>query len=347
MQEGIFALARKNARDISDRFYEDLGQAPEDIATLESADRSILEAVRSAAESTPSFGSFRSISDLAGPFLETADRVYRNAEVVALDGSNAMQSQDFISGSHVCIAVVEVSPRGKRQHISLTSTTATNTDWSIKDLTALTDRLEQERDKQQSWISTFREWCVRKRAIELLPDFPVVLIDGPVFTQNMLTQKETDDDRLALANAPNHVLGFIKELSANPIMHVIGCTLREGECFLYQDYRSFLIEKRFKQLQSVGDWVRSYMGDWTRVVYRLRHRAFGIECREKDIGLALAVATIDASMKIGHEIPCLLELADQAVRRIGQDGRIGEMALSRGLRDLDQIFNLSNERNFR
>ena len=75
----------------------------------------------------------------------------------------------------------------------------------------------------------------------------IALIDGPILTQNLLSQDAAHSLLEAIASS-HQAIGFIKELSANPLLVAVGSALQPGEAFILQHWTN-LLQERFRHGQ--------------------------------------------------------------------------------------------------
>ena len=209
--------------------------------------------------------------------------------------------------------------------------------------------MRSAREQEHSWINTFREYHEREMALEWLNEAEdqIVLIDGPIATQNMLTQ---DSARGLLQQILDmrRSIGFIKTLSANPLLSAIGYALEPGEAFILPNWSNILSD-RFRVRQShISKWVEGNAGQLVRVVYRIGQRAFGMETTAGNIPLGLAILQHDNQGPRDHDIPMLLQFADQAVRTKFNGGRARDEVIARySVNNPSRLLSLANERSLR
>ena len=132
-----------------------------------------------------------------------------------------------------------------------------------------------------------------------------VLIDGPIATQNMLTQ-DSARDLLQQVLDTKRAIGFIKTLSANPLLSAIGYALEPGEAFILRSWANILSD-RFRVRQGhISKWVDNNASQLVRVIYRTGQRAFGMETTAGNVPLGLAILQHDDQGPRDHDIPMLI-----------------------------------------
>ena len=192
------------------------------------------------------------------------------------------------------------------------------------------EKLRGAREHEHSWINTFREYGEREVALKWLEEDErrIVLSDGPVLTQNMLTQGKARDLLRNLVKT-GRVIGFIKDLSANPLLAAIGYGLRAGETFVLSDWKNILSDRFQKRQNHISRWLEEHAGTVIRAVYKTRGRAFGIECHAHRLSLAFAILRHDNDGSFDHDIPMLLQIADKYVRARFNGNRAREEVIAR------------------
>jgi hypothetical protein len=343
---GVFESALLNQKDVTDSFCVDAGQSA--IADIERRDLDMLAIVRGYMER-------RGILDIAtagAPEMERARRLLVDGSVAAIDGTFAINPINLgTAGLCACITGFITSKiRGTPEYnITQATAAASASGVSITNIDEILNQLDRVRQEQQSWPTTFREY--KERELAMGCDAPVVLIDGPVLTQNLLTQIEgrTLYERMFVSDKT--YIGVIKEINgSSPLTRNCGYALNKGEAFIVEPLRQRLIE-RFSSNNRQDDlarWVASTDGlrPYLRVVYCLNEKAFGLECREEDVALALALISSDASATLHHEIPLLLETIDVHMRSLAQSRDVMSHKLVSGLHKRHAI-KLRNEGDFR
>ncbi len=181
------------------------------------------------------------IDALATALAPDAAALYHSNLIAAVDGTDAVSSLKFASDTIYAAGVVRVTPqthlcpkvhvtRTRASHLTPSKNLGVTLNQAIKQWA---EYLRGAREQEQSWISTFREYEEREIAHSWLQenDNHVVLIDGPVLTQNMLSQDRAHDLLQKLVT-DRRAIGFIKDLSANPLVNAIGYALYPGEVFV-------------------------------------------------------------------------------------------------------------------
>lgn len=277
----------------------------------------------------------------AAPFREHVAELYRAGRVWAVDGSKAYEVHLAASSVYACTIAAVCARQQEPVETHQTQTLShdiTDRLWIDRDnLLDLAKHLDAVRQTEDSWTRTFREYLERQKALELIDAqrADIVLIDGPLFTQNLLTQagnKDPDSGQYpaakmldAMMDRLHQLIGFIKNDRTSSILDMVGLSLIPGEFWVCRDWRGLMAE-RFQGSKSGGgaiNWINA-SDSWVRVVYRLKARHHVIECGEDYIPTALAILLHDPSMIQDHEIPALAQLADSKVRGMSFPHQITE-----------------------
>ena len=177
----------------------------------------------------------------------------------------------------------------------------------------------------QSWPTTFLEYVEREYA--MTQGRPFTLIDGPICTQNLLTQELGRALLLQFFTTLPLVCGVVKSLQASTMIHrLFARALHPGEALLIEPSKE-LVERRsgnqdtnghvrhFRWLQQFFDGLESHGIDLWRGVYRPGAKAFGFECDRRHLDTVIAMLWQERDVHhIGHEIPFLLNQVDANLR---------------------------------
>lgn len=347
--EEVFASAVRNRTVLApDQFFATLGWE-DDEAERASRGASDAEVCRMIREHMQNTGGIHTIKDFAGPEIDRAARMLAQGQIAAVDGTDAISLTDLTTYSTYAVATGWVTRlvRGDST-ISITKTSSTYvTPDAIKGNPDLLQKLEDEHDRgrnSESWPRTFRENEERLTALERCPA-ACVLLDGPIVTQNLLTQRLGIATLDRLFNSNKIFIGFIKEISgAMASTKWTGRSLLAGEVWVVGSLRDSMSRgaRREAASQNIPD-------DYVRAVFRPNQRTFALECRRVDIPLALAIALIDQSPMPNHEIPMLLETIDAQLRSSFAGNQVRDTLLHRIMLEEGYAIgvNAMNERTFR
>ena len=303
-------------------------------------------------------GGTSDIATIAAPSLGQAENLYHSNLIAAVDGTDAISTMQFVTDTIYAAGVVLVTPQthmNPRAHVTRTQAnhlapTAQPTGGSWEQAIARwAEYLRSAREQEHSWINTFREYQEREMALEWVNESEdqIVLIDGPIATQNMLTQDSARGLLQELLNT-KRAIGFIKTLSANPLLSAVGYALEPGEAFILLNWANILSD-RFRVRQGhISQWVDNNASQLVRVIYRVGQRAFGMETTAGNVPLSLAILQHDNQGSWSHDIPMLLQFADQAVRTRFNGGRARDEVIARySIDNPSRLLSLTNERSLR
>ena len=349
-----FADALAGRQDITNK-YEVLGDIPDLVGISTQNEDELVNKIRDLIDAQTR--GLDAITTVATPSATTAENLYQSNQIAAVDGTDAVSTIRFASDTIYAAGVILVThkthhkPRAhvaRTRAVHLTPAHDIGTSWfqAIKNWESY---LRGARQEEHSWINTFREYEEREVAFEWLQedDSHIVLIDGPILTQNLLTQ---DRARELLQHVVDkgRAIGFIKDLSANPLLSAIGLALRSGEIFAVHNWSTILSERFGHRQQNISQWITDNTDNVIRVVYKVNRKAFGIECVADHLPLALAILQFDNSGTMDHDIPMLLQIADQHVRAMFNGGRARDEVIARfSAKDPNRFLALTNERSLR
>ena len=175
-----------------------------------------------------------------------------------------------------------------------------------------------------------------------------VLIDGPIFTQNLATQDMGRSILDAMADMNKDWVGVIKDLrGAQSLTKWIAYSLLPGEMCTVDTVSESLPERFGVNSGDAGKWASAIDDAFVRVVYRPNKKAFAIECRRDFVPMAMAIIMADSSSTIGHEMPVLMNIADAKMRRF--ESSAIRQNLMRRIADTDYCMGMDivDERNYR
>ena len=352
--DGYFADALAGRQDITDTYLA-LGDIPDLVGISTQNEDQFVASIRGLIDAEA--GGTDTIKAVATPSLTDAAQLYHSNLIAAVDGTDAVSSLRFASDTIYAAGVVLVTPQTQhrpRAHVARTRATHLTPGQNLGStwMQAIKDwekYLRGARQQEHSWINTFREYEEREIAYEWLQedDRHIVLIDGPILTQNMLTQDRARDLLHDIVDN-GRAIGFIKNLSANPLLSAIGYALGPSEVFVMRQWATILSERFGPRQQSISQWVASNATDTIRAVYKVNRKAYGIECIADRLPLALAILEYDNDGAMDHDIPMLLQIADGHVRAAFNGNRARDEVIARfSATDPNRFLALTNERSLR
>ena len=349
-----FADALAGREDITDS-YVVLGDLPALVGISSQNEDQFVASIRQLINTQA--GGTDSISNLASTSVVDAADLYHSNRVAAVDGTDAVSPVRFAADTLYAAGVILVTPqtqhrpkahvaRTRATHLTPAQNLGTSWERAIQDWE---EYLRGARQQEHSWTNTFREYEEREVAYQWLQedDRHIVLLDGPILTQNMLTQERA---HALLHNivSEERAIGFIKNLSANPLLSAIGYALRPGEVFVMHTWAAVLSKRFGERQQNISQWITNNAGNVVRAVYKVNQKAFGIECVAYKLPLALAILEHDNAGPSDHDIPMLLQIADNHVRTTFNGARARDELIARfSTDDPTRFLALTNERSIR
>jgi hypothetical protein len=348
----VFERALDNAKSIDNAFPNQLIEALDLNAMIgfDNNTKSKIRELMAAANGQMQFP-FK-VTERAKLCASEANHLLANGLVAAVDGTNATNQFSLMSTDAYACAVGYVTSRTRgNPHVSIVPTSTRYTEGpilNIEDLAELCDALDEMRT-QESWPTTFREY--QERALAMRCEQEYVFIDGPIFTQNLLSQRRG----MALYNKltamdDKHFIGVIKDISGSwTLSKWCGYSLEPDEGFMLGSLKTRFLDRFRNPSESVHEWLSQDMpDDYVRVVFKPGQKAFAFECRFDDFDIAIALLVADLSKTINHELPLLLETIDSHLRG-GFDGNAATVSVLGHLQVQDQAASIDviNERKFR
>ncbi len=352
---GVFerALRPENMTDISDTYSVQLGREI-GVETMLSFDALTKQRVRrlmvNANEPTRFlFG----LKHKALRRLDEAKELLSSGRVAAVDGTNALNVISLMNTSAYACAVGHITSRQRgKPSVKIVKTATEYERPEILEnapddaLAALCDQLDKIRI-DESWPTTFREYQERREALEC--GAPYVIIDGPIFTQNLVTQPSGRKLYEEMASSGQCFIGVIQGLRGTwTLSKRCSYSLETDEGFVVCPVAGQL-QQRYKDADVIKKWTENpEISTFVRGVFRPSQKAFGFECRLADLDIAIALLVADASETLGHELPLLLETID-AHLRAGFNGGFAADVVTGEIqrRDYRMGMDIIGERNFR
>lgn len=342
----IFATVLRNAQDITPIYYDDaalLNSVGDDQDTFDN----LLKILR---ERMASDGGIHKISKVDSAIIRAVEADHTAGHIAAVDGSDAIALTEVLSKTVYAAGVISTTALTLHDP-SITKTESHRRIPDLKkdgNLDEFLIELDQFVDHDHSWTRSFREHCERTEAIRLIEkeNIKLIEIDGPLFTQNLLSQSAAISRQGILSRIlqhPNRLIGFIKNIQSSKIIHLAGMALQPGEYWVVRDWRNMLRRQLGRGADS--DWVNRSPWFPVRVVYRKNRKAYAFECHEDLIqtGIALICSPISCADITNHEIPFLLHQADRIIQARLAASAKGDNLIASSI----HYANLANERRFR
>lgn len=314
----FFEAAIANSSDISDRYLNRSAIISEIIDDTPTVASGFAKTIRAELEK-PENGRLGRFADIPVGVLEEVVGWQNRGLIGAVDGTAAIDQT--ILPDKIVFGVAVATVTSKLQSLPQVTYTRTfrkqNPPTEIQGILDLQHMLE-EASESKSWTRTYRELKEREAAIALVDGgLRLVLIDGPLYTQNLLTQPAAQQGVLAkIQGNQTRYIGYIKE--QNPFHKHLGAALKPGEFWIFESFKNLLAQQRFSKKgehsnHPAAQWIKK-ADHWVRCVYKLKNKAFEFECDASMVMHGLALLKVDASHSLNHEIPFLLELVDRHVR---------------------------------
>lgn len=349
----VFETALRHQEDKTDQFSGQIGYAI-DVESIFKFDSTVQARVREIMLAANDRARFMfDIAERASRMAGEAASILRDGRVAAVDGTNALSHVSLMNTGVYACAVGYVTSRtrpGPNVKITTTSTEFLRKnafEGSADELAMLCEDLDAARI-EQSWTTTFREYQERRVAIDC--DASHVFIDGPIFTQNLVTQQSGRALYGEMVASGKTYVGIIKDLSGSwTLSKWCGYSLEPGEGFIVCSLKTQFLDRFKGKEDAIRSWLENDLPDsYVRGVFKPNQKAFGFECRLSDLDLAMALIAADASPTINHELPLLLETVDAHLRG-GFDGGAAASVIVGNIqrRDYRMGVDVMNERDFR
>lgn len=354
--EGVFDSALANQRPVSETFFIDFSADQTIAQNLHQSDETVQRRIRQFMEDADSQTQF--LFDFQTHGNECDEEVRADLSlgaIAAIDSTDVLPVTDLMNTSFYAVGVGCITSRNR--HAPEVVLTTTNTRYvepdkitaNDSDLFSLCDELDEIRKTKGSWATTFREYQEREVAISCEQE--TVLLDGPVFTQNLITQHSGRDIYDEMMQTGKRFIGVIKDLGSSwAISKWTAMSLERGEgfvlCPIQEQYQQRFGDKRNNT--SINKWIGALPGQYIRVVYRPAEKAFAFECALADLPYAVSLLRQDASPTINHEIPLLLETVDWHLRGSNNSQAIKHSFISEIQRNNYRMgVDITNEGNYR
>ena len=352
-RRGVFESCLDHRRDIDEIQLFNLS---EEVAYNATAGLDVIAQMRRLMQDClEPFQRFVDFRTAGAEFNEDIRRQLERGAIAAVDGTDRLPSMAFTTTSLYAAGVAWVTSQSRGvPKIHLTSTTA---DLCLPleqaqglDMWALAQSMDQA-TQEGSWSTTFREYMERSCAKELPDAIETCLIDGPLFTQNLMTQKAGQKLMAELIKQPRRYIGVIKGLDSSwSLCRWAAQALEPGEVYILCTIQQAFTVRQQKGGSSdvMADWFGKHAPTYVRGVYRPGQKAFAFECAADDVEYAIALLREEASPQKGHEIPRLLQMVDAACRSSRNSSQAKERLLNQVRRhDRRMAEDLTDERDSR
>lgn len=323
LTDSNFARILRQTEDITSTFDIDLGGLPDDILQATRDASPFVADVRRLMEENaiPLNSDLYSVdngliqaADWISLFEDEVRTAYRAGLVFAIDGTPLIHHQRFLTQQVYACAVGAMSSQAplmlqaKLVKVAADLSTDSDTLRVIQEAEELTD--------SSSWPTAFMEYQERLVASEL--DAEIVMIDGSLVTQNLLTRREGRMllRRMLTTQVNKTYVGIIKNISKGDTeRRFIARALRTGEVYIHETFASFMQrDSRDTYEGDASTFLQQVGSNVLRGVFKTGQKAFGFECHRKDLGKIIALLWLDRNNVPGFEIPFLLAQVDAHLR---------------------------------
>lgn len=355
----IFKQVLAKAKDVTNTFDIDLGHIPQDVIESRKQAEPHIRNVRELMESTALAPNI-DLSTVDHGLIDMAAwvEVYgapireelKTGNVAAIDGTPLIHFQRFLTAQVYACAVGSLT---YRDHLALKAQVVKTqaepglfqTQEATKQLIDETERLSSS----QSWPSAFMEYKERETGLKHKAKY--VLIDGPLITQNLLTQEEGRSlYKQMLGFKHKCYVGITKDLRfADAEERYEAAALRTGELFIRNTEYNVMKPRLDKDYGgAVKGWSEEHLVDIFRGIYKPGRKAFGFQCHRNDIPAVVCLLIIDCHTQPGHEIPFLLEQVDAKLRgRYRPNETMCAVEAVLASNNVDEFYDEAEERMFR
>lgn len=344
-EDDFFRISIQNRNDITSRYLNRLALVNEVVGDSPNNATLFRRIIREQLEDKTN-GYIGKFDELPRDIIDNVREWQRDGLIGAVDGTDSIRPtllpDKIVYGVAISTATSKLQTAPK---ITITHTfKQQKTPDNIDDLFSLQDALQDSSEKP-SWMRTYREYEEREAALDLLNQgCRLILIDGPIYTQNLMTQRVAQERVLdRLQQNKTNFIGYIKE--QNPFHKHLGAALHKGEYFVFNRFKDLLASNRFREQDNhpAVAWIKK-SPHWVRCIYKINQKAFEFECTPEMVPHGLALIRIDCSDALDHDIPFLLELVDRYARANTDASNVGRDLLQ-ALGEFTLTF--ENEREFR
>lgn len=355
----IFKYVLENAKDVTDTFDIDLGNIPQDVVDSRRQAEPHIQNVRQLMENkiltpdTDLSGVEVGLIDMAKwveVYGEPVREALKSGNVVAVDGTPLLQSQRFLTTQVFACAIGTLTYRDPLTlNAQVVKTQANQELFQNKEATKRHIEEIERLSSSRSWPATFMEYKERETAYHHHAKY--VLIDGPLITQNLLTQTEGRNlyEKMLAVNRKCYV-GVTKDLRfADTEERYEAVALRTGELFIRDTEYNVMRDRLEKDYQgTVKTWSEDYLRDIFRGIYKPGRKAFGFQCHRDDLPSVVCLLSMDCHPQPGHEIPFLLEQVDAKIRgRYRPTETMSAIEATLARHNMDEFYDETEERMFR
>ncbi len=283
-------------------------------------------------------GRFFDVATYGAEFNDAVASDYRNGLVAAVDGTDQLPPTSLAATTIYAVEVFGKTSHTSAASVCKVSTTRASspTGRGTPDIYELARILDGARGTSgASSFTTFREYQERLFSlISIPPEVHTCMIDGPLFTQNLLTQERGRELLDRMVNSGRRFVGIVKNLSGSwALCKWSAYCLRPGEGYVIGTLAEQFEDDRARSAGGASSAVKDWLSTdrkkgYVRVVYRPKDTAFAFECHIDDLPYIVSLLRFDASSQVGHEMPRLMQFVDGEARRANTSGKAQEKLVS-------------------
>ena len=348
MSQFFRQLINDSRRITRDQFAGQFGGIPEDVAAMLSGEkaRQSREKARSLMEEAGKIGDIPRLQNLEFGRFDDAPELAAGL-VAAVDGTPVLPAQRYTVGQALCVGIGSVSHRREvMEDVHY---------WSSK---AFVEGAPDEEGRFQRVAkgnfnintTAFLRYYEAEHGKNIGEQ--IVLFDGALIYEWLFNTKVGVELYAEIFNSGKKCMGVIKNINSSPRLAFYGGALRQGELYIVETFGDHLMirpDHHEARAWARGEQAEEIKRKVYRGVFKPRKKPFGFEVHADHLSDMIRIMAADCQINhVGHEIPYLLNRADEEVRRHFSP-QILKMAVSKRLakESEDLFFSESEERDFR
>lgn len=347
MSQFFQRLIADSRRITRDEFAGQFGNIPEDIAGMLDSEkaRESRKEVRRMMESAPDIDGIPRLQSLEFGRFESAPELAAG-RVAAVDGTPVLPAQRYTVGQALCVGVGSVSHRREiMEDIHY---------WSSKAFVEDTSNVEEHfrrvaRGNFNINTTAYLRYYEAKHGLNIGEEF--VLFDGALIYEWLFNTRVGVDLYDAIFSSPKKCMGIMKNINSSPRLAVHARALRPGELYITETFGDHLMIRREQggEIMARGKKAEEMKRKVYRGVFKPKKKPFGFEAHADHLPDMLRIMAADCQINhVGHEIPYLLNRADEEVRLHFKPQILKAAVSSRLAQESEELFfSESEERDFR
>ena len=331
-----------------DEFARTFGKIPEDVAAMLDSEkaRQSREEVRRRMEAASDINGMPRLQSLEFGRFESAPELAQG-RVAAVDGTPVLPAQRYTVGQALCVGIGSVSHRREiMEDVHYWSSKA-----FVEDAPDVEGHFRRvARANFNINTTAYLRYFEAKHGLDIGEEF--VLFDGALIYEWLFNTKIGIALYADIFSSPKKCMGIMKNINSSPRLAIHARALRPGELYIAETFGDHLMlrhEQREGERPRHGDKAEEMKRKVIRGVFKPGKKPFGFEAHIDHLPDMIRIMAADCQINhVGHEIPYLLNRADEEVRQ-HFNMRILKMAVSEQLakESEDLFFGESEERDFR